>query len=146
VAKLLYAFLLIDPTRQRKLYDDFHMVLNRISAQGGIIKDVSTGLDSSDKARATVLKDVVRGQIRRHKQGAQWAENEVLHKPGRKLVEFTKEQTAAAKAVWRDLVEYPTWADADTALDEIRSRDGRPFTRWRARRLWGQRQPKRKRS
>jgi hypothetical protein len=144
VGKLLFAFLLIDPKRKRKLYEDFAAMLAKIGTQGGVIKDVSTGLDSSDNARATVLKDVVRGQIRRHKQGAKWAENEVLHKPGRKLVEFSNEQLAAAKAIWRDLVEYPTWEAADAALDEIRSAKDEPFTRYRARKLWGQRQPKRR--
>jgi hypothetical protein len=96
VAKLLFAFLLIDPKRKRKLYEDFAAMLAKIEAQKGIIKDVSTGLDTADKARAIALKDVVRGQIRRHKQGAKSAENGTQHKPGRKKGEFAPEQMIAA--------------------------------------------------
>jgi hypothetical protein len=142
--KLLYAFLLVDPKRKRKLFEDFRAVLAKIEARGGIIKDVFTGLDSADKARRAAFLDVVRGQCRRHLQGDKWAEEPMRHTPGRKKVEFTAEQTAAAKAIWRDLVEYPTWVDARAALAKIKTEKDEPFTTDRARRLWKQRQPKRR--
>jgi hypothetical protein len=140
--KLLYAFLLVDPKRKRKLFEDFRAVLVKIEARGGIIKDVFTGLDSADKVRRAAFLDVVRGQCRRHLQGAKWAEEVMRHKPGRKKVEFTAEQLAAAKAIWRDRIEYPTWKETDAALEEIVSAKGEPFKRSRAHRLWGPRQLK----
>jgi hypothetical protein len=144
MGKLLYAVFLADPRRKRKVYEDFRDTLAKIETRGGIVKDVSTGLDSADKTKRTALLDVVRGQVRRHLQGAKSAENGRNHKPGRKLVQFSREQIAAAKAIWRDLIEYPTWEAADAALERIVSAKGEKFTRWRARRLWGQRQPKRR--
>ena len=140
--KLLYAFLLVDPKRKRKLFEDFRAVLAKIETRGGIIKDVFTGLDNTDKARRAALLDVVRGQARRHLQGAKWAEEPMRHKPGRRPQEFTAEQLAAAKAIWRDRIEYPTWKATDDALKQIKSKKDKPFTRARAHRLWGHRQPK----
>jgi hypothetical protein len=140
--KLLYAFLLVDPKRKRKLFEDFRAVLAKIEARGGVVKDVFTGLDNADKARRAALLDVVRGQARRHLQGAKWAEEPMRHKPGRRPQEFTAEQLAAAKAIWRDRIEYPTWKATDGALEQIRSKKDRPFTRHRAHDLWGPRQPK----
>jgi hypothetical protein len=142
--KLLYAFLLVDPKRKRKLFEDFRAVLAKIEARDGIIKDVFTGLDNTDKARRAALLDVVRGQARRHLQGTKWAEEPMRHKPGRKPEEFTAEQIAAAKAIWRDRIEYPTWKATDDALEQIMSANDEPFKRSRAHRLWGPRQPKRK--
>jgi hypothetical protein len=134
--KLLYAFLLVDPKRKRKLFDDFRAVLAKIEARGGVIKDVATGLDSADKSRRAAFFDVVRGQCRRHLQGDKWAEEPMRHTPGRKKVEFTPEQIAAAKAIWRDLVEYPTWKAAKDALEQIKTAKDEKFTTDRARRLW----------
>jgi hypothetical protein len=140
--KLLYAFLLVDPKRKRKLFEDFRAVLAKIETRGGIIKDVFTGLDNTDKARRAALLDVVRGQARRHLQGAKWHEEPVRHTPGRKKVEFTDVQLAAAKAIWRDRVEYPTWKAAKDALEQIKSAKGEKFTTDRARDLWKARGPK----
>jgi hypothetical protein len=143
MGKLLYAFLLANPKRTRKVYEDFRGTLAKIETRGGSIKDVSTGLDTTDKTKRTALLDVVRGQARRHYQGAKSAENGKNHKPGRKQQDYTREQLTAAKAIWRDLVEYPTWPAARAALKQIVSAKGVPFTTDRARRLWKLRKPRR---
>lgn len=140
--KLPYAFLLVDPKRKRKLFDDFRAVLAKIEERGGFVKDVFTGLDNTDKARRVALLDVVRGQARRHLQGAKWAEEPMRHRPGRKPQDFSEAQFVAAKAIWRDRIEYPTWKATDAALAEIRSAKDKPFTRYRARDKWGPRQSK----
>jgi hypothetical protein len=143
MGKLLYAFLLANPKRTRKVYEDFRDTLAKIEARGGSIKDVSTGLDTTDKTRRTALLDVVRGQARRHLQGAKSVENGRNHKPGRKKQDYTPEQLTEAKAIWRDLVEYPTWPAAREALKQIKSTKGVPFSTDRARRLWKLRKPRR---
>jgi hypothetical protein len=145
IGKLLYAFLLANPKRTRKVYEDFRDALAKIEARGGSIKDVSTGLDTADKVKRTALLDVVRGQARRHYQGAKSAENGTQHKPGRKLVEFTPAQMQAAYRIWRDMVEYPTWKMKAAALREIVNDKGEEFTEYRARKEWGlPAKPKRK--
>jgi hypothetical protein len=138
VVKLLYAFLLADP-RKRKMIEDFRGVLAAIEKRGGVVKDVSTGLDTADKSKWIGLMAVVKDQIRRHQQGKRSALNGTKNPPGRQLVHFTQAQYKEAKAIWRDPIEYPTWASAKSALESITTEKGEKFTTIRAVRKWGKR-------
>jgi hypothetical protein len=138
VGKLVYAFLLADP-RRRHLVADFRAALAKIEDRGGVIKDLSTGLDTADKSKRIGLLAVVKDQIRRSQQGKRSAINGTKNPPGRQLVKFTPEQYREAKAIWRDTIDYPTWEDAEKALRQISSAKGEEFTPIRAVRKWGKR-------
>ncbi len=71
--------------------------------------------------------------ISRSNQGAKSATNGAKSK-GRPRGDFTAEQTRDAKAVWRNVKDYRTWADAAKAMPE-------GFTPTRAFKLWQGRMP-----
>lgn len=135
VFALPFAFLLANPSRKRGMLADFEKALGKIEAKGGAVKDLHTGLRSDDKERRSAFLAVVKDQVRRHLQGAKSASNG-KRSPGRQKVEFTPEQLAEAKRIWRDRIDYPHEDDADAELRKIRSTKGEPFTKYRARRLW----------
>lgn len=60
-------------------------------------------------------------------------------KRGRPKADFTEQQMKDAKAIWRNVKDYPTWEDARDALSEIVSTSGAPFTTSRAFALWKRR-------
>lgn len=134
---LLFAFLL---ARKRKggMMADFEGCLARIEKRNGSVRDVSTGLTSNGEARASFLA-VVKDQARRSQQGLHAAEKGRLKK-GRPHEDYSAQQYADAKAIWRDRVEYPDERrDAKPALAAIQSTSGTPFSVARARRKWGKR-------
>lgn len=141
--KLVHAFLLADPRKRRKvgMKADFCAWLKRLVDKGGaVLKDVDMGLTTERHRKAIVA--VADDMIARHCQGYRSAANGKVQR-GRQLVEFDAKQLAAAKAIWRDTVEYPTWHDARTALAAIKSAKGEKFTTDRARKLWQSRKSKR---
>lgn len=139
VLVLVYAFLLLPAKRSAAA---FERALEQIEAKGGAVKDLHTGLVSSDEPRKTAFKAVVRDQIARDRQGAKTGAIGKSNR-GRQHKVFSPQQYAAAKAIWRDLIEYPTWDVTDAALAEIKTAKGEPFTRARAHRKWRGRVPKR---
>jgi hypothetical protein len=143
VLKLVHAFLLADThTRYTiAMKADLSAWLKRlVDKKGAVLKDVDMGLTTAKHRKAIVA--VAHDMIARHCQGARSAANGQVQR-GRQLVEFSKQQLADAKAIWRDTVEYPTWHDARTALAAIKSAKGEKFTTDRARRLWNSRKSKR---
>lgn len=59
---------------------------------------------------------------------------------GRPEYEPTADELKAAKEIWQDVIKYPEWHDAETALHkEVNKR----FKAWRAHRLWGGRKSSR---
>ena len=138
VFKLVHAFLLASPSKQRGMLADFDKALAEIERKGGAVKDVHTGLISSDPPQRVALRLLVKDQIRRDRQGYKSASNGKRMK-GRQLVVFAPQQLRDAKAIWRDLVDYPTWDVAESALAEIKTEKGEKFTPARAHKLWGPR-------
>lgn len=136
---LAYAFLLLPPKRTVPAYE---RALEQIEAKGGAVKDLHTGLVSNDEPRKTAFRAVVRDQIARDRQGAKAGAIGRANR-GRQLKKFSPQQYTAAKAIWRDLIEYPTWEACDAALAAIKTEKGEPFTRARAHRKWRGRVPKR---
>ena len=133
-ALLVFAFLLADPGRTRSAWTDFDGSLARIEAKGGSVVDVDSGLDS--KAHPAAFRAVVRDQIARNNQG----ENSHARKgkPGRQLVVFTAGQYKQARAIWKDVTNYPNYNDAKAALANIKSGKvafsvSRAFRRWKGR-------------
>jgi hypothetical protein len=145
--KVVHAFLLADPKRRRLkggLKADFLSVLKRLickppGGRGGTVKDVASGLTTADKEHKRMIIAGANDHITRDGKGLKSALNGARNR-GRQRVDFTPEQLRAAKAVWRDLVEYPSWEAADKGLADVH----KDFTRYRAHRLWGPRKSKKR--
>lgn len=129
VIELWRAFLLADPKRKRLsggMRQEFKRALAVLRKRGAQVVDVSEDI-GSDKPGAFMA--VVDRDIGRSTRGRAAADNLVAARRGRKVLHFTAEQMRDAKAVWRNVKDYPTWADAAKALPE-------GFTPARAFRLW----------
>jgi hypothetical protein len=132
VLKIVHAFLLADPRKRYKaaMAADLCAWLKRLVDKGGaVLKDVDMGLTTAKHRKAIVA--VADDMIGRHCQGKRSAANGQTMR-GRPLVHFTAEQMREAKAVWRNLKDYPTWEAAADALPD-------KFTTARAHKLWGSR-------
>jgi hypothetical protein len=73
--------------------------------------------------------------IVRHSKGARSAAISDARK-GRPQASFTPDQRKDAKAIWRNLKDYPTWQDAEKALAKIADSAGDSFTPAKAFKLW----------
>lgn len=130
--EFVHAFLLADPRRKKMaggLRADFRAALARLEKRGAKIVDVDGQICSGKHKRA--LLALADADIARSNRGAKSATNGARSR-GRQQAEFTAEQTKEARAVWRNLKDYPEWDDAAGALP-----DG--FTVHRAYKLWGPR-------
>lgn len=141
VIKVLFPFLLADPTAKRKaggLKRNFNVSLRRLACQSphgqeGIVKDIAAGISTADKMQKRALIKLAEEHIAASGKGAKSALNGAKNtNRGRRAVEFTAEQHRDAKATWRNLKDYPTWEDVKTALPQ-------GFTVHRAHKLWGAR-------
>ena len=104
----------------------------------GVIKDLDTGLIADSPGTRKAMLSVVREQLMRSHRGLAASESA---RRGPKAVVLTELQKARAEAIWRNVSRYPTWDDAERALQE---QVHESFTRWRANRMWpGDRKPKR---
>lgn len=145
--KLFRVYYLADPRNRRKkggMKADALAAMKRLCCKpplgrGAVVKDVETGLSTADPAQKAAIVALIKDQATKDGKGLKSAANGARNR-GRQRVEFTAEQLRAAKAVWRDLVDYPTWEAADKGLAAM-SKD---FTRYRAHRLWGSRKSKTK--
>lgn len=138
VIEFVHAFLLADPKRKRTaggMKADFRAALVKLEKRGAVVVDVDAGICSRKHRRAMLA--LVDSDIGRSNQGAKSATNGARSK-GRPTYEPTKAEKDAAKAIWRDLIDYPEWADADKA---IRREVNKLFTAFRAYELWGGRKP-----
>ena len=139
VVELVHAFLLADPRRKHTaggMKADFRAALERLEKRGAIVVDVD-GQICSRKHRKAMLA-LVDADRARSSRGAKSATNGALSR-GRPKYEPTPEERRDAKAIWRDLIEFPEWDDADVAL---RKKVNPKFTAWRAYDLWKGRKPK----
>lgn len=133
--EFLHCFLLADPRRRRipgGMKADFHAAVAQIvDKRGGILVDVDTGLSTADPGHRRALIALAEDQIGRSNRGLRSAANGARSK-GRPAADFDKQQLANAKAIWRNVKDYPTWASVEAALKaEVPG-----FTTARAFRLW----------
>lgn len=106
---------------------DLRDAIEAIEARGASIFEAATGRSTAEKAdRAALIADaavaLAAGKGRRRKSD----------KMGRPVLQFSESDTAAALAAWKNLVDYPTWADVRAALPA-------GFTPHRCYRSWGSR-------
>ena len=136
--EFVHSFLLADPRRKKLrggMQADYRAALARLEKRGAVVVDVDAGICSGKHRRAMLAladKDIARSN-----QGAKSAANGARSR-GRPTYEPTAEEKRDAKAIWRDLIEYPEWDDADIAL---RSKVNPKFTAWRAYDYWRGRKP-----
>jgi hypothetical protein len=137
---LVHAFLLADADGARDMWADFQRALKEIEKQEGYVVDVGTGLNSRDN-RPEFL-DVVRGQVRRDKQGEKSAENHPKGTPGRPEAEYRKGDWRKAFQIWKgkDAMNFPTERAVKDELAKLKAiNTGEPFSVQRAYRRWGKR-------
>jgi hypothetical protein len=135
VVKLVHAFLLARPDRRRAatLKTAFASAVQLIvDKRKGAVKDLDAGLTTAKPGHRKALTALANEQIGRSRQGLAVVETNKKRR-GRNELKLTKEQIAAAKAIWRDTVDYPSWDNAQAALKEQVHQD---FTKWRANRMW----------
>jgi hypothetical protein len=136
VIELVHAFLLADPKRKRTaggMKADFRSVLGRIEKRGGIVVDVDAGICSQKNKRA--LLALVDSDLARSNRGAKSAANGARSR-GRPKGQFSLQQLKDAKAIWRNVKDYPNWVDTRAPLGEIVDPNGIKFTPDRAYDLW----------
>lgn len=136
VVRVMHTFLLAEPKRtSTAMRDDLNEAIGGIAKRGGFIEDVESGLTSAEKGHWFAMSARALELIGKHCQGARSATNGKRQR-GRSLVEFSDAQLRDAKAIWRNVKDYPTWEDAGKALAEIRSAACEKFTTDRAFKLW----------
>jgi hypothetical protein len=149
VVKFVHVFLLADPKAAHKkggMFADFLAAMKRLvckhpNGREGVLVDLETGLTTGDTVKKRALMVHVKDQLGRIAKGSKSAINGRMNTDkGRRALEFTDAELRDAKAVWRNRVEYPEWEDAEDGLKAVHPK----FTRWRAHKMWGPRQPKRK--
>lgn len=133
VIELCHAFLLAEPRRKRLsggMRKDFRAALAALEKRGAQVFDLDTGIGSDRRKALLAVVDI---DIGRSNRGKHSALNGAKSTKGRKPKDFTAQQLRDAKAVWRNVKDYPAWEDV--ALEFERSVPG--FTTARAHRLWG---------
>jgi hypothetical protein len=136
VLEFVHAFLLADPRRKKLkggLREDFRAALARLEKRGAVVVDVDAGICSQKHKRA--LLALADSDISRSNQGAKSATNGARSK-GRPEAAFTPQQLKDAKAIWRNVKDYPYWKDTKAPLSEIVDENGIKFTPERAYDLW----------
>lgn len=103
---------------------------------GAQVVDLDTGI-GSDRRKA--LLAVVDTDIGRSNRGKNSALNGANSKRGRQPEEFTPAQLEKAGDIWGNTKRYPEEDDTVEPLSKIVSAKGRPFTKYRARREFGNR-------
>jgi len=128
--KLLYAFLLARPGDGVHMLDDYKRFAERLAkgvqGRSAAVKDLDSGLVAHNASSRRTMLLIVKRQIGRHRQSAKSMEN---GKRGGQEKVFSEAELLKAEAIWRNVKDYPTWQDAESAMPE-------GFTRWRAHALW----------
>lgn len=133
----MWAFLLAEPKKQSaKALADWRVWTERICRARKIrIKDVDTGTIAETAGQRRAMYALVKLQLARTASALNGKRIR-----GRKRYYPTDDELRRAKLVWRDVIEYPRWEDARTALQAI----NKDFFPARAHKTWGPREPKRK--
>lgn len=134
VVKVAYACLLTAKRGVRAGLKDYAAFAAKIAKlpRGcvGVVKDLDTGLVADTPGTRKAMLSVVREQLMRSHRGLAASESA---RRGPKAVVLTELQKAKAEAIWRNVRKYPTWDEAELALQEQVHKD---FTKWRANRMW----------
>lgn len=135
VIELVHVFLLADPRKKRIVggmkADLKAAIAKLVDKRGGVIVDVDAGLTTEKAGHRQALMALAEDQIGRSNKGLKSALNGAKSK-GRPVEKFDAYELKNAKAVWRNVKDYPTWPDAAAAMPE-------GFTTARAYKLWGKR-------
>lgn len=121
VLKFVWLFLLADPTKRPA--DAIRLDLTKwmrriIEGCGATIKDVDTGLYTTNLQHRKAIVAVADDMITRHRQGKQSAANSEARR-GRPLVYFSDAQKKEAKAIWRNTKDFPKWEDVQREYDAL---------------------------
>ncbi len=134
VVELVHAFLLAEPRRKRQpggMKADLRVAVAQIEKRGGAVADVDSGLTTAKEGHRKAMLALADQQISRSNRGHKSALNGAKSR-GRPVAAFSPQQLKDAKAIWRNVKDYPTWEAVQAAYDaEI---DG--FTTARAFKLW----------
>ena len=137
--ELVHAFLLAEPRRKHLsggMRRDFRARLAELDKRGVEVFDLDAEI-GSDQRRAFLA--VVDEDIGRSNRGRSSATNGANSKRGRRKEDFTPAQTEKAGDIWGNTKKYPEDDDTIEPLSKIISAQGRPFTKYRARREFGKR-------
>lgn len=142
IIELAQAFLLADLKARKKpggMKADYTKIVSRIMKRGGVVSDIGSGLTTESEGHRKAMEALAFEQISRSNRGLKSALNGARSK-GRPRPNFTAEQLASAKAIWRNIMDYPTWGEAQKALANLEAaNNGDVFTPFRANKLWGPR-------
>jgi DNA invertase Pin-like site-specific DNA recombinase len=135
--KCVHLFLLAQPKRfAMAMKRELAARVKELERKGATVMDVDLGLTTEAPAHRKAVLAVANEMIARDRQGAKSGLNGAQSK-GRPAADFTPDQYREAKAIWRDRIDYPRWADVDAALAKIKDAKGNKFTSDRAFRKWG---------
>lgn len=124
------AWLVADPAALRKsggLRAEWARFMKRATARGVIVWDVESGIRTATPGGLIDMLDRVAHGLANSGRG--------LRSKGRPPAKFAPDVIASAKLIWRDLIEFPTYADVRAALPA-------GFTVERCGREWGPRRPR----
>lgn len=116
IVPYLYAFGFQKGSKRGQRRDIFDETIDEIDARGCQFTELSSGLRSGDREqRRKMLRDA-RKAVTSGGRGMRSAENGAKNKRGRKVTVLSAEVERAAKAIWLNLRDYPTWTDVREAL------------------------------
>ena len=99
--------------QRREMFDD---TIDEIEARDCKFRELSSGLWSGDQdQRRKMLRDA-RKAVTSGGRGLRSAENGAKNKRGRKATVLSADIERAAKAIWLNLRDFPTWTDVREAL------------------------------
>ncbi len=112
---LPFPYVIADPARCKrgKVREYFDECIEAIEDRGPVFIDLRNGFRSDDKAQRRQILKLGRHGAANAGKGIASAENA---KKGRKETDHAPEVDAAAKAIWLNLRDYPTWKDVKAAL------------------------------
>jgi hypothetical protein len=128
VFKVRHLFLFADPKARRKRggwRKDLLDFMGRVEKRGSAIKDVSLQMTTRNPEERYKMVAVAIDQLASNGRTSHLAKR----RQGRKPLAFTTDELRDAKAIWRNVKDYPTWEDAAAAFPK-------GFTTARAFRLW----------
>src|SRR5689334_16378913 len=118
VVKLLHVFLLADPSKARSSgkRKDLLDTMARIEKRGGTIKDVASGLITSEPDKRYAMIALATDQLARDGKGLR-SRNRNYQRLGRPVRVWTPEEWRDAKHAWENR-KLKTWADVKAMLPE----------------------------
>ena len=129
VVKLMYAFLLADPSKKRPLADFESALALIVDEREGVVADVLTGLSTETKEKRRALVAAIKDQVRRSRQGLRSEENGTRSR-GRPRLWFDAERRQIVWNEWHSSAHATNTEAANEASKRIGQRITH-FTMWR---------------